>query len=147
MTGKGRELVDMMERRNLLTCRKPNGREQVGCEQEDKEEFWGEVEELVQNIASEEGVVLGVDLNGHVGDGKRGDEGVAEEGGAQDHLEDRKKNSQMDYILCRRRSLKEFSRCKVVPGESATSQNRVLIGEMSLEVKAMKVRADLRIKW
>lgn len=32
--------------------------------------------------------------------------------------------------------MKKFSNCKVVPGESVTSQHRVLIGKMSPEVKA-----------
>lgn len=49
---------------------------QVGCELEDKEEFWGEVE-LVQSIAREERVVIREDLNENVGEGNSADEGVA----------------------------------------------------------------------
>ncbi|XP_063859148.1 craniofacial development protein 2-like [Scylla paramamosain] len=58
------------------------------------------------------------------------------------------RSTQVDFILCRRCNLKEFSDCKVVPGESVARQHRVLIGNLSLKVKARrKVRTEPKIKW
>ena len=49
---------------------------QVGCNTEEKEEFWNELDEEVQKIPGAERVVIGADLNGHVGEGNTGDERV-----------------------------------------------------------------------
>ena len=49
---------------------------QVGCELEEKEEFWSELDEIMESVPREERVVIGADLNGHVGRGNRGDEEV-----------------------------------------------------------------------
>ncbi|XP_065646357.1 uncharacterized protein LOC136076811 [Hydra vulgaris] len=58
------------------------------------------------------------------------------------------RGTQVDYILYRRRNLKEVSDCKVVPGESVAKQHRMVIGKMVLEVKKKKrVRAEPKIKW
>ncbi|KAK4307252.1 hypothetical protein Pmani_020965 [Petrolisthes manimaculis] len=43
---------------------------------EDKEEFWSEVEEVYRSVPREERVVIGADLNGHVGEGNGGEEEV-----------------------------------------------------------------------
>ncbi len=47
---------------------------QVGCEMEEKEDFWSKLDEVVVRIPKEERVVIGADFNGHVGEGNRGDE-------------------------------------------------------------------------
>ncbi|XP_065662616.1 uncharacterized protein LOC136085255 [Hydra vulgaris] len=49
---------------------------QVGCDMEEKEEFWREVDEVVLQVPLEEKMILGADFNGHVGEGNSGDEGV-----------------------------------------------------------------------
>ncbi|KAK3506607.1 hypothetical protein QTP70_011017 [Hemibagrus guttatus] len=49
---------------------------QVGCELEEKERFWSELDEVMESIPTGERVVIGADFNGHVGEGNRGDEGV-----------------------------------------------------------------------
>ncbi|KAK3532898.1 hypothetical protein QTP70_002251 [Hemibagrus guttatus] len=49
---------------------------QVGCELEEKERFWRELDEVMESIPTGERVVIGADLNGHVGEGNRGDEEV-----------------------------------------------------------------------
>ncbi|KAK3559045.1 hypothetical protein QTP86_000049 [Hemibagrus guttatus] len=49
---------------------------QVGCELEEKERFWSELDELMESIPTGERVVIGADFNGHVGEGNRGDEEV-----------------------------------------------------------------------
>ncbi|KAK3516660.1 hypothetical protein QTP70_021999 [Hemibagrus guttatus] len=49
---------------------------QVGCELEEKEGFWSELDEVMESIPTGERVVIGADFNGHVGEGNRGDEEV-----------------------------------------------------------------------
>ena len=49
---------------------------QAGCEVVEKEEFWEEMDELVDSIPREERMVIGADFNGHVGSGNTGDERV-----------------------------------------------------------------------
>ncbi|KAK3518346.1 hypothetical protein QTP86_018579, partial [Hemibagrus guttatus] len=49
---------------------------QVGCELEEKERFWSELDEVMKSIPTGERVVIGADFNGHVGEGNRGDEEV-----------------------------------------------------------------------
>ncbi|KAK3557991.1 hypothetical protein QTP86_005620 [Hemibagrus guttatus] len=49
---------------------------QVGCELEEKERFWSELDEVMESIPTGERVVIGMDFNGHVGEGNRGDEEV-----------------------------------------------------------------------
>ncbi|KAK2913101.1 hypothetical protein Q8A73_007214 [Channa argus] len=57
---------------------------QVGCELEEKEKFWSELDEVMQSISRGERVVIGADFNGHVGEGNRGDETVMGRFGVQD---------------------------------------------------------------
>ncbi|KAK3571820.1 hypothetical protein QTP86_020578 [Hemibagrus guttatus] len=49
---------------------------QVGCELEEKERFWSELDEVMENIPTGERVVIGADFNGHVGERNTGDEEV-----------------------------------------------------------------------
>ncbi|KAK3560442.1 hypothetical protein QTP86_008437 [Hemibagrus guttatus] len=49
---------------------------QVGCELEEKERFWSELDEVMESIPTGERVVIGADVNGHVGEGNTGDEEV-----------------------------------------------------------------------
>ncbi|KAK3543381.1 hypothetical protein QTP70_018399 [Hemibagrus guttatus] len=49
---------------------------QVGCDLEEKERFWSELDEVMESIPTGERVVIGADFNGHVGEGNRGDEEV-----------------------------------------------------------------------
>ncbi|KAK3557964.1 hypothetical protein QTP86_005212 [Hemibagrus guttatus] len=49
---------------------------QVGCELEEKERFWSELDEVMERIPMGERVVIGADFNGHVGEGNTGDEEV-----------------------------------------------------------------------
>ncbi|XP_063598709.1 craniofacial development protein 2-like [Penaeus indicus] len=49
---------------------------QVGCDREDKEEFWEKLDDLVQLIPREERLIIGADFNGHIGERNGGDERV-----------------------------------------------------------------------
>ncbi|KAJ8364363.1 hypothetical protein SKAU_G00131940 [Synaphobranchus kaupii] len=64
------EIVGMMM--NVVSAYAP----QVGCEIDEKDEFWRELDEVVESVPKEERVVIGADSNGHVGEGNRGDEEV-----------------------------------------------------------------------
>ena len=57
---------------------------QVGCELEEKETFWLDLDEVMQSIPRSERVVIGADFNGHVGAGNRGDEEVMGRFGIQE---------------------------------------------------------------
>ncbi|KAK3506645.1 hypothetical protein QTP70_011570 [Hemibagrus guttatus] len=46
---------------------------QVGCELEEKERFWSELDEVMESIPTGVRVVIGADFNGHVGEGSTGD--------------------------------------------------------------------------
>ncbi|KAK3551024.1 hypothetical protein QTP70_011428 [Hemibagrus guttatus] len=49
---------------------------EVGCELEEKERFWSELDKVMESIPTGERVVIGADFNGHVGEGNTGDEEV-----------------------------------------------------------------------
>ncbi|KAK3508268.1 hypothetical protein QTP70_018018 [Hemibagrus guttatus] len=49
---------------------------EVGCELEEKERFWSELDEVMESIPTGERVAIGADFNVHVGEGNRGDEEV-----------------------------------------------------------------------
>ncbi|KAK3523334.1 hypothetical protein QTP86_029490 [Hemibagrus guttatus] len=49
---------------------------EVGCELEEKERFWSELDEVMESIPTGERVVIGADFNEHVGEGNTGDEEV-----------------------------------------------------------------------
>ncbi|KAK3524947.1 hypothetical protein QTP86_011480 [Hemibagrus guttatus] len=49
---------------------------EVGCELEEKERFWSELDEVMESIPTGERAVIGADFNGHVGEGNTGDEEV-----------------------------------------------------------------------
>ena len=55
---------------NIISAYAP----QKGCTLEEKEVFWSDLEETVEMISREERVIVGADLNGHVGVGNNGDE-------------------------------------------------------------------------
>ncbi|KAK3569859.1 hypothetical protein QTP86_006070 [Hemibagrus guttatus] len=59
---------------------------QVGCELEEKERFWSELDEVMESIPTGERVVIGADFNGHVGEGNTGDEEVMGKFGVKERI-------------------------------------------------------------
>ena len=55
---------------------------QVNNSMEEKNDFWEDLDGLIENILKEERIVFGADLNGHVGEGNIGDEEIMERYGA-----------------------------------------------------------------
>ena len=57
---------------NVISAYAPH----MGCEMEYKEDFWSELDEVVESVSKDERVVIGADFNGHVGEGNKEDEEV-----------------------------------------------------------------------
>ena len=57
---------------------------QVGFEVDGKEEFWSELDEVMESAQRVERVVIGADLSGHVGEGYKGDKEVIGEYGIRE---------------------------------------------------------------
>ena len=68
---------------------------QVNNSMEEKNDFWEDLDGLIQSISKEERIVLDADLNGHVGKGNIGDEEIMERYGAGT----RNKEGSMLWIL------------------------------------------------
>ena len=60
---------------------------QVGCDEEEKEAFWADLEEVVGKIPTVERLVIGADLNAHVGEGNTNDEAMGKHGFGRRNLE------------------------------------------------------------
>ena len=48
------------------------------------------------------------------------------------------KSTQVDYVMCRRRNLKEMCDCKVILNECVAKQHRMVVCKMALMVKKKK---------
>ncbi|KAF7692744.1 hypothetical protein HF521_010354, partial [Silurus meridionalis] len=111
---------------------------QVGCKMEEKENIWGELDEVVEGVPTNEQLVIGADFNGHVAEGNRDEEVMGRYGLKERNVEGQmvvdfakrmemavvntyfKKDehrvtyksggrcTQVDYVLCRRGNLKEI---------------------------------------
>ena len=137
---------------------------QVNYSMEDKNDFWEGLDGLIECISTEERIVLGADLNGHVGEGNIGDEEIMEryragtrnkEGSMVVDFGKRMdlaiintyfkkkdehrvtynsggKSTQVDYVMCRRRNLKEMCDCKVILNECVAKQHPMVVLSRSL---------------
>ena len=47
---------------------------QVKNSMEEKNDFWKDLDELIESVSKQERIVQGADVNGHVGEGNTGDE-------------------------------------------------------------------------
>ena len=152
----------------------------VNNSMKEKNDFWEDLDGLIESISKEESIVLGADLNGHVGKGNIGDEEIIgrhaagtrnKEGSMVVDFTKRKdlaivntyfknkdehrvryksegKSTQVDYVMCRRRNLKEMYDCKVILNECVTKQHRMVICKMALMVKKKKAeKVKPKIRW
>ncbi|KAK3525896.1 hypothetical protein QTP70_010950 [Hemibagrus guttatus] len=75
-------LVEEVEEGGECVDRERRGK--VGCELEEKERFWSELDEVMESIPTGERVVIGADFNGHVGEENTGDEEVMDKFGVKE---------------------------------------------------------------
>ena len=153
---------------------------QVNNSMEEKNDFWEDLDGLIESLSTEERIVLGADLNGHVGEGNIGDEEIMGRYGAgtrnkegsmvvdfgkrmdlaivntylkkkDEHRVTYKsggKSTQVDYVMCRRRNLKEMCDCKVILNECVAKQHRMVVCKMALMVKKKKAeKVKPKIRW
>ena len=154
---------------------------QVGCTEEEKETFWEQMDQELSATLDDERVIVGGDLNGHIGRSRDGIERIHGGWGMRDRNDEGEKivdtamafdlaivnaffekkvnqfvtynsggrESQIDFLMCRRCHLKEVINCKVINGEAVAGQHRVL--DMDWEFQRGKKRkpeqATPRIKW
>ena len=58
------------------------------------------------------------------------------------------KNTPVDYVMCRRRNLKEMCDCKVIVNKCVAKQHRMVLCKMVLMVKKKKVeKVNPKIRW
>ena len=134
----------------------------------------------MEKIPKSERIVVGADMNGHVGEGNNGDEeymgrhGLGKrnnEGQAVVYFAKRMelaitntyflkkpahratynsggRSSQVDYMMVRRRRIKEVVDTKVIVGESVAKQHRIVVSTIIIWTKWSKVPKPVkRIKW
>ena len=135
---------------------------------------------MIESISKQERIVLGADLNRHVGEGNIADEEIMGRYGARrknkegsmvadfrkrmdlaivniyfkkkdEHRVTYKsggKSNQVDYVMCRRRNLKEMCDCKVIVNECVAKQHRMVLCKMALMVKKKKAEnVKSKIRW
>ena len=132
---------------------------QVNNSMEEKNDFWEDLDGLIESVSKEERIVLGADLNGHVGEGNIGDEEIMGRYGAgtrnregsmvvkfakrmdleivntyfknkDEHrvtYKSGEKSTQVDYVMCRRRNLKEMCDCKIIVNEFVAKQHCMVV--------------------
>ncbi|XP_051780692.1 uncharacterized protein LOC127527100 [Erpetoichthys calabaricus] len=61
---------------------------QVGCAMGEKEDFWSELDEVMNSVPKGWKVVIGADFNGHVGEGNNGDKDVLGRYGVKERNEE-----------------------------------------------------------
>ena len=143
---------------------------------EEKNDFWQDLDGLIESVSKQERIVLDADLNGHVvegniedekvmgryGAGTRNDKGrtdgdeFCEQGGfgsCQPKFQKDKhrvtyksggKSTQVDYVMCRRKDLKEMLDCKIMMNECVAKQHRMVVCKMVLMVKKKKKKERKR---
>ena len=152
---------------------------QVNNSMEEKNDFWEDLEGLIESISTEERIVLGADFNGHVGKRNIGDEEIMGRYGAgtrnkegsmvvdfgkrmdlaivntyfkkNEHRMMYKsggKSTQVDYVMCRRKNLKEMCDCKVILNECVAKQHHMVVCKMDLMLKKKKTeKVKPKIQW
>jgi len=148
------KLITAGEVINIISAYAP----QAGRNNEEKEQFYEKLEQLVLTCNPEELLIIGGDMNGHVGEGADGYSethggkgfGTRNEEGErlldscesldlciantyytkkEEHLitySSGRQRSQIDYFLLRKRHQARITDCRVIPGQAAVSQHRML---------------------
>ena len=135
---------------------------QVNNSMEEKNDFWEDLDELIESVLKQERIGLGADLNGCVGKGNIGDEEIMGryDAGTRNKQESMvadfakgmdlaivntyfkkkeehrvtyksgRKSTQVDYMMYRRRNLKEMCNCEVIVNECIAKQHHMVVCKM-----------------
>ena len=161
---------------NIISAYDP----QVNNSMEKKNDFCNDPDGLIESISEQERIVLGADLNEHVGEGNIGDKEIMERYGAgtrnkegsmivnfakrmnlaivntyfkkkHEHrmtYKSGKKSTQVNYVMCRRRNLKEMCDCKVIVNDCVAKQHRMMVCKMVVMIKKKKTeKVKPKIRW
>ena len=149
---------------------------QVGCTDEEKDEFWDHLCEVTRKMPNEEVLWIAGDLNGHIG-GKNLEEGVigrygvgTRNEGVVDFATARRmavvntyfqkrltrrvtytsggQHTQADYIMCRRKDLKQVTDCFVLPKEAVAKQHKLVVCKIRMQqLKKVKPTVAKKTRW
>ena len=149
---------------------------QQGCQEEEKEAYRELLWDYLRNIPDSEAIIIGGDLNCHVGETEDGFEGVHGGKGfgirnnegerllemaegldlfvANTSFQKRAQHmityksgqheSQIDYLITRKRDRRTIMDCKVIPGEPVIMQHRLLV--MDLRMGKVRKKKQTRVK-
>nr|GEV20881.1 hypothetical protein [Tanacetum cinerariifolium] len=108
--------------------------EGVGLSDAEKKRFWEALDELVKECPADERLIIGGDLNGHIGAAADGYEGVHGGFGFGERNEEGQWGhyTQIDYLLVRRGDLKACRDCRAFPRETCSSRHRLVIVDVFL---------------
>ena len=142
---------------------------QVGCSQQEKDQFYENLESEIRRILLHEELIIGGDLNGHVGkdrsnfERKHGGHGYGQQNPegesilsfaqaydlvvANTYFQRKVEHPitykigdrclTVDYIITRTEKLNNIKDCKVIPGECAITQHRILVMDYKSSLRRM----------
>ena len=132
---------------------------QMGCEEEVKLRFWRDLDETITSMELDERLIIGGDLNGHIGcsqenisrvHGGHGMGEINEEGerivdfalafdmaitntfftsGNYATYSSGGRHTQIDFLMYRRNHLVEVKNCKIIKGETVSPQHRRVVSD------------------
>ncbi|XP_021858714.1 uncharacterized protein [Spinacia oleracea] len=154
---------------------------QTGLDASTRQEFWEDLEAVVQRVPRSEKLIIGGDLNGHVGSSCDGFESIQGDFGYGDrneagnaildfalaydlgkmntwfekrdsHLVTYRSGgntSQIDFILVRIALRQCYTNCKVITGESTSTQHRLVVLDFRGRsyIRRRRPLVESRIKW
>ncbi|WKY12571.1 hypothetical protein Q1695_003842 [Nippostrongylus brasiliensis] len=124
---------------------------QTGCSEEEKDEFYMTLDDVIRSVPEGDFLTVAGDLNGHVGTDRRGLERVHGGRGIGCKNEDGERIIDLavahDLAICGTFFTKRESQ-KVLPGEDVTTQHKPLVADLSITLPPkQKVKTDPRIRW
>jgi hypothetical protein len=112
-----------------------------------KEDFWDKLDDAIETTQKHERLIVGVDLNGHVGEGNSVVNTFFIKQ-VSHHLTytSTGRQSQIDYTLHCRRNLWEVKDCKVVPGECVSKQHHVVTTKLKIQKRKEKASQNQNLR-
>ncbi|XP_066982168.1 craniofacial development protein 2-like [Macrobrachium rosenbergii] len=151
---------------NVVSAHAPR----VGCDEEVKNRFWKQMNEMITPIEVEERLVIGGDLNGHIGRSREnisrihGGHGMGEMNEEGELIVDFAlsfdlalnntffisknyatyisggRQMQIDFLLCKRNHLVEVKNCEIIKGETVSPQHRLVVSDFLIRRVAQEAK-------